>query len=92
MSQIFIGPLVHTLDPTTIQYSSLSIVGVSSSGIIDFIAHDVPRESLEDTLETLLSDEEILKKGWSKDGHITKKVLVHGEFLCPGFIDTHTHG
>jgi len=86
--QLFIGPLVHTLDSTTIQYSQLSIVGLSNSGSIDLIQHDI--NNLESALDSLFSDESNKAKGWSKDVKTIR--LKHGEFLCPGFIDTHTHG
>ncbi|KIM27033.1 hypothetical protein M408DRAFT_330198 [Serendipita vermifera MAFF 305830] len=89
--QIFIGPLVHTLNPTTIEYSSLSILGISSNGIIDFITNNVTSDSVDRTIETLLCDAENMKKGWSKDGNVARIVLKNGEFLCPGFVDTHTH-
>ncbi|KAG8801165.1 hypothetical protein FRC17_006706, partial [Serendipita sp. 399] len=87
---IFIGPLVHTLDRATIQYSTRSIVGVGSTGIIDFIVHDVFSDQLEDVLKALLAMEEYTAKGWS-EATAKKIILTHGEFLLPGFIDTHTH-
>ncbi|PVG00676.1 guanine deaminase [Serendipita vermifera] len=86
--KLFIGPLVHTLNPTTIQYSQLSIIGVSNSGTIDFTAHHV--EDKDSTLKSVLESEENKKKGWAHD-KVEVVVLNHGEFLCPGFIDTHTH-
>lgn len=86
--QLFIGPLVHTLNPTTIQYSQLSIVGLSNSGSIDFIQHDI--NNLDSALESILDNESNKAKGWSKGVKTT--ILKHGEFMCPGFIDTHTHG
>lgn len=102
---IFIGALAHTLNSTTIQYSPKSIVGVSKQGTIDFIVHlhhDYNGKSVPETidakkpkevdvvLEEIFSNEEYQKKGWTRNAKRT--VLNHGEFLCPGFVDTHTHG
>jgi guanine deaminase len=87
--KLFIGPLVHTLNPTTIQYSELSIIGVSSSGTIDFAIHHV--KDKDSALKSALESEENKQKGWAYD-KVDVVVLNHGEFLCPGFIDTHTHG
>lgn len=86
--QLLIGPLVHALDPTTIQYSRLSIIGLSSSGVIEFVVHDIT--DLESSLASILEEESIKAKGWTKEA--PRRVLQEGEFFCPGFIDTHTHG
>ena len=89
--QIFIGPLVHTLNPTTIQYSPSSILGVSDTGVIDFVAHNIRPDDIDHAVDSLLHEN--AKKGWPEDtSAISKTILEPGEFLCPGFVDTHTHG
>ncbi len=89
--QVFVGPLVHTLGPTTIQYSSLSVVGVSDNGTIDFVVHNIASGDVEQTLQEELSKKANADKGWKAE-NVKKTVLSHGEFLVPGFVDTHTHG
>jgi N-acetylglucosamine-6-phosphate deacetylase len=89
--QIVIGALVHCLNSTTIQYSPQSVVGVSKQGSIDFLVHlQHDGREVDTVLEEIFTNEEYKKKGWNKD--VKKTILSHGEFLCPGFIDTHTHG
>jgi guanine deaminase len=81
--KIFIGPFVHTLAPTTIRHIPCAILGVDANGTIAFVVPDADENNLSDVLDEL---------GWASGPNLVVRRLAHGQFLCPGFIDTHTHG
>jgi len=75
---IFYGAVVNP--KTLIAYQALPrcLLAVGSSGTIDWLIDDVPEHRLHETLS---------KQGCSDARLIT---LHPGEFIMPGFIDTHT--
>src|SRR5258706_3998307 len=81
--RIFIGSLVHTLAPTKVEYISCAILGVESNGTIAFVVHNANESKLNDVL---------VHYGWARTPKLVIRRLAHGQFMCPGFIDTHTHG
>lgn len=86
MSTVFYGGIVS---PTTLtSYSAFphGLLSVSrSTGVIEWIEEDVPESELQLVLA---------KHGYSSLGDYTNDIdiieLKHGEFLMPGFVDTHT--
>lgn len=81
MSTVFYGALVSPTSLTSYLAAPHALLAVSkSSGTIEWVEEDVASDALQDTM--------------AKHGIVTEDVdlieLKHGEFLLPGFIDTHT--
>ncbi|KAH9945880.1 guanine deaminase [Epithele typhae] len=82
MSTIFYGALISPISLTTYDALPRALLAVSrATGDIDWVERDVPPEALQHVLARhgLLADDVELVE------------LKHGEFLMPGFIDTHIH-
>lgn len=75
---VYYGSLINPTTLTSYEASPNCLIAVSSQGNIDWIVHDVIDSLVQETL---------LQKG-SLDAEVT--VLHPGQFLMPGFIDTHT--
>ena len=80
MSTIFYGALITPVSLTAYDALPRALLAVSrASGDIDWIERDVPPAELQDVL--------------ARHGVVAEDVdlveLRHGEFLMPGFIDTH---
>ncbi|GJE90755.1 guanine deaminase [Phanerochaete sordida] len=83
MFTLFYGALITPKSLTEYTAAPQALVCVSKvSGVIEWIELDVPSSAFEDTLAKHglvdLQDHEVVD-------------LKHGEFLMPGFIDTHLH-
>lgn len=81
--KVFIGPLVHAVAPTIVEYIPCAILGVNPNGTIAFVAHNTDKNKIDDVL---------IRHGWAPGPHLVRHQLACGQFMCPGFIDTHTHG
>jgi hypothetical protein len=75
---IFYGPLVNPKSLSSFQALPRCLLAVGSSGHIDWIEEDVHESALQNVLAQHASLEE----------HLVS--LRHGEFILPGFVDTHT--
>lgn len=75
---IFYGAVVNPKSLIAYQALPRCLLAVGSSGTIDWLIGDVPENRLHETLS---------KKGCTDERLIT---LHPGEFIMPGFIDTHT--
>lgn len=75
---IFYGPVINPVSLTFFSTLPHCLLSVDSSGKIEWMIDNVYEHELEETL-TL-----------KKCGHVKKIHLKDGEFLMPGFIDTHT--
>jgi guanine deaminase len=75
---IFYGPLVNPKSLSSFQALPRCLLAVSSSGHIDWIEEDVHESALQNVLAQHASLEARLVN------------LRHGEFVLPGFVDTHT--
>ncbi|GAA5941451.1 uncharacterized protein JCM15063_006106 [Sporobolomyces koalae] len=81
--RVVYGSAIHSRSLTEIEYLNNTLIGVDMDGLIAFVERNVEREELE---------EKIAQHGWSlQDGSTSLLLLRRGEFLVPGFIDTHTH-
>ncbi|GAA5881398.1 hypothetical protein JCM16303_000162 [Sporobolomyces ruberrimus] len=77
------GTAIHSKSLTEIEYLRNTLIGVDENGVIAFLERDVEAGKIEEI---------VVKHGWSLDDSETERVsLKRGEFLIPGFIDTHTH-
>lgn len=80
MSTIFYGALVSPRSLTAYTTSPNALLCVSRrSGNIEWVEHDVHASALQDVLA---------KHGLGLED-VDMVELKHGEFLMPGFIDTH---
>lgn len=75
---VFFGPLITPRNPYHCQYLPRALLYVKD-GIIQWLEEDVAMEDLSNLLIT---------HGLEQDSDIIR--LAHGQFLMPGFIDTHT--
>ncbi|KAI8924445.1 hypothetical protein BC831DRAFT_465680 [Entophlyctis helioformis] len=80
------GPLYHSLSLSHFQHLPLAIVGVSLAGSIAFVDTASDAEALETLLQSKLSG--ALAAGASQPSVVR---LGKGQFLVPGFVDTHIH-
>ncbi|KIY43467.1 guanine deaminase [Fistulina hepatica ATCC 64428] len=77
---IFRGAILNPESLTSYQALQNALLAVRDDGTIDWLAHDVPDCLVQQTL---------LEKGCSANVDFIE--LKEGEFIIPGFIDTHTH-
>ncbi|CAO1630687.1 unnamed protein product [Sympodiomycopsis kandeliae] len=106
IKQVFVGSIVTPLSPLELRQIQNGLLGVDDKGVIAFVedldvwseneggegtATPVARpqsgisSSISHKLHTILRIH-----GWTV-GDFQLNVLRYGQFLCPGFIDTHTH-
>ncbi|KAI0273592.1 hypothetical protein BC834DRAFT_816347 [Gloeopeniophorella convolvens] len=76
---VFYGPVINPESTSSFHTLPACLLAVGASGEIDWIAHDVHESAIQD----------VLAQHGSLDTHLVQ--LNHGEFLLPGFVDTHTH-
>ncbi|KAL7942816.1 hypothetical protein V8C42DRAFT_330463 [Trichoderma barbatum] len=75
----FHATLIHSLSPTQLQIIPDALVTVSSSGTILTLQPNISPSNIDKTLSE------------HKIEHISLTKLSPGQFLIPGFIDTHNH-
>ncbi|KAI0306611.1 guanine deaminase [Multifurca ochricompacta] len=76
---IFYGPLINPKSVSSFQALPKCLLAVGASGNIDWIEEHVHESALQDVLA---------HRGSLNVSFIR---LKHGEFILPGFVDTHTH-
>ncbi|QRV85359.1 amidohydrolase family protein [Ceratobasidium sp. AG-Ba] len=79
---LFHGGLISPVSIHEAQYLERALLAVSSEGVIEWIEHDVDPTLIQDVA---------LKHGLELDSSVEIYELKHGEWLMPGFVDTHTH-
>ncbi|KAG2416880.1 hypothetical protein HFD88_008097 [Aspergillus terreus] len=79
--QAFYGTLIHSLNPSTIEYLPNTLIIIDQHGKIEGLHPQIPASSIQSLLAT--------------HNHTTTScpttILSPAEFLIPGFIDTHIH-
>ncbi|GAA6002101.1 hypothetical protein JCM10207_003074 [Rhodosporidiobolus poonsookiae] len=79
--RVFHGTVIHSRSLTETEYLQDALLAVDAAGTIAFVEREVPAEEVDRRLSEL---------GWvGVDVEVVR--LKRGEFLIPGFIDTHTH-
>ncbi|BGP14651.1 hypothetical protein JCM10213_001639 [Rhodosporidiobolus nylandii] len=79
--RVFHGTCIHSRSLTETECLQDALLGVDQAGTIAFVEKEVPAGEVEQRLEQL---------GWAgADVQLVR--LKKGDFLIPGFIDTHTH-
>ncbi|KAJ8519515.1 hypothetical protein ONZ45_g3543 [Pleurotus djamor] len=76
---VYYGAVVNPLTLTSYQALPQCLLAISSEGTIAWMVEDVPDSMVQDVMS---------ENGWT-DAEVV--MLKQGEFLMPGFIDTHTH-
>lgn len=80
---LYYGSYVHSLTLDDLEYTLDALIYIPSSGKIEWIEKDVPKELVQE-----VAGKHGLILG---DGNEVELVeLGEDEFLCPGFVDTHT--
>lgn len=82
MVVIFYGALVSPKSLTEYDAFPHAVVCVSKAGVIEWVEKDVPATELQHV---------IAKHGFTSIEAVNLVDLKRGEFIMPGFIDTHTH-
>ncbi|CAL1705159.1 unnamed protein product [Somion occarium] len=83
MSVLFYGGLITPETLTSYRALPKALLSVSrTTGVIEWVEDDVPSYTLQETLA---------KHGLELNADVELIELKDGEFLMPGFIDTHTH-
>ncbi|GAA5847273.1 hypothetical protein JCM5353_002666 [Sporobolomyces roseus] len=81
--RIFHGTAIHSKNLTEIEYLHNTLIGVDETGLIAFVEENIEEEDVE---------ENIKQHGWNLSEEGVELIRIHkGEFLIPGFVDTHTH-
>ncbi|MAD87964.1 MAG: guanine deaminase [Deltaproteobacteria bacterium] len=78
-SLAFYGPLIHSLGPDKVEIVDQALV-VVQDGKISTLRKDVPRDQVESVFSSL-----------NLNSDVKLRYLSRGEFLIPGFVDTHNH-
>jgi len=78
---IFHGPIIHSTSVNKLEILEQSLLVVGLDGRIVSLQKDIPRTEVNDFL---------LSNGLGGD-HASVRYLSQGEFLIPGFVDTHNH-
>lgn len=77
---VFYGPVINPISLTTYSAYPRCLLAVNKSGNIDWVVDDVEPSVLQEVLAS---------KGYIDAAQVLVE-LKEGEFLMPGFIDTHT--
>ncbi|KAK4156351.1 hypothetical protein C8A00DRAFT_30743 [Chaetomidium leptoderma] len=80
-SKAFLGPMIHSPSPSKLEIIPLALVSVDSNGKIAGLVKNVNAQSAQDALQALDFPPDL----------ITVEKLAPGQFLIPGFVDTHNH-
>ncbi|KAM0456568.1 hypothetical protein ACHAPV_005112 [Trichoderma viride] len=78
-AQAIHGTLIHSVSPTQLQVLPNTLIILSSSGIITHLEENIPPS----WVVNFLAEKHI--------EHIRTTALSSGQFLIPGFVDTHNH-
>ncbi|KAK4142818.1 uncharacterized protein C8A04DRAFT_29586 [Dichotomopilus funicola] len=81
IARAFVGPVIHSLSPSELEILPCALLVVSSEGVISSFLKSTDPQQTRDTLASLNFP----------PGLITIHNLERGQFLIPGFVDTHNH-
>ncbi|CAJ2503397.1 Uu.00g107910.m01.CDS01 [Anthostomella pinea] len=80
-SQVFHGTVIHSLGPDQLEVIENGLIIIGPDGAISDLAKSIPRELFQQHLSS--------RKPAIEDYEI--HYLERGDFLIPGFVDTHNH-
>ena len=84
---LYHGTLIHSLSLTQLETVPSALLCVDDEGVIEWIERDVDMSRWRKVAEGYG-----LRVGEKEEDQVTVVRLGQGEFLCPGFVDTHTVG
>ncbi|KAL5533103.1 hypothetical protein ACEPAF_4879 [Sanghuangporus sanghuang] len=85
---IFYGSVINPKSLTHYERLPRALIIVNHDGTIMWMGHDVEPRSVSNTIEQKVAEVKASSEG---KVHIELTLLNDGEFIMPGFIDTHTH-
>ncbi|KAL5490342.1 hypothetical protein ACEPAI_5175 [Sanghuangporus weigelae] len=85
---IFYGAIINPQSLTEYDVLPRALLAIDLSGNIAWIEQDVDSCDVQKTIDQRLSE---LKASSGEDVHVFITELQDGEFILPGFVDTHTH-
>ena len=74
------GTLIHTLSPTEVEHIEDALLIVDKDGRIDQLERSVSADAVPEHL-----------RNYAANNLIPVRYLKRGEFIIPGFVDTHNH-
>ncbi|KAI2780334.1 guanine deaminase [Daldinia loculata] len=80
--QIFHGTVIHSLGPSYLIILESALLVVGANGKITHLVEDTPKDKVPSILSSLDIPSSALK---------SVRYLTRGQFLIPGFVDTHNH-
>ncbi|KAL5511607.1 hypothetical protein ACEPAH_4824 [Sanghuangporus vaninii] len=85
---IFCGPIMNPQTLTEYAVLPRALLAVDPTGTIVWIEREVDSCDVQEIINQRLSE---LKASSGEDVHVLVTELQDGEFILPGFVDTHTH-
>lgn len=85
--RVFLGPLIHPASASELEILPAALVGVSDEGTITVL---IKLPDTDDTISLPHVHDTLKGLGFSLD-LVTFHRLAPGQFLIPGFVDTHNH-
>ncbi|KAB5591757.1 Guanine deaminase [Ceratobasidium theobromae] len=82
MTRLFYGSVINPISVHKADFQTRTLLAVSPAGIIEWVEHDVDSSDIQRVA---------LEKGLVLDESVQVHELKYGEWLMPGFVDTHTH-
>ncbi|KAL7625221.1 hypothetical protein AAE478_004436 [Parahypoxylon ruwenzoriense] len=82
---IFHGTAIHSLGPSELIVLESALLVVGGHGKIAHFVEDIPKDKVPSFLSSLANPSA------SNEDRVEVRYLSRGEFLIPGFIDTHNH-
>lgn len=81
-ARLYHGPLIHSVDISTLEALPRALLAISASGRIEWVEKDV---------DPSLMLEIAIAHGWDAQSSSIEVIVAQpGEWIMPGFIDTHT--
>lgn len=81
-AKVYYGAIIHTVDLTHLQALPRALLAISSDGLIAWLEPDVHPNSIQEFASN---------RGWTVgNGDVELIVGAEGEWIMPGFVDTHT--
>lgn len=80
---IYYGSVINPTSLTSYDAHPHTLIAVNVQGNIDWVVYDVKECLLQETL---------LKQGYGSINDVKVVELKKGQFIMPGFVDTHTVG
>ncbi|EJD05871.1 guanine deaminase [Fomitiporia mediterranea MF3/22] len=88
VTSVFYGAVINPQNLREYAILPRAVIALDPSGNIAWIEHDVAPNDMQDVINHRLSETYVPA---GNAAHVTITRLEDGEFILPGFVDTHTH-